>query len=191
LPEEAKNIVERSHNRLNDAVGIVNEMLDSVEQDSQFFKLNFAPVDLNNLIGEIVNELSYLAKKQSVIVQISRSNNAIIVPAENNLLKPAITNIVDNAIRYSPKGTVDIEVKSSLDTAVIVVKDNGSGISKVDQSHIFERFYRGANAIAIDSNESGVGLYTTKRIIDKHKGSISFSSETGKGTTFTVTLPLK
>jgi signal transduction histidine kinase len=106
------------------------------------------------------------------------------------MLDIALTNLFDNAFRYSPNGTVSVLVSKEDTMIKLVIKDSGIGISEEDMPKLFEKFFRGKNAKELDPDESGIGLFTTKRIIEMHKGDIKMESELAKGTTVTVTFPL-
>ena len=108
---------------------------------------------------------------------------------DQKLLHSALTNVLDNAMRYSPNGKVNVDINSNNKNVEIVIKDTGIGISQEDLPFVFERFHRGKEAISIDPNESGVGLYVTKKIIELHNGGIYISSKKGDGTTIKILLP--
>ena len=111
--------------------------------------------------------------------------------ADHDVLCLGLANLFDNAFRYSPKGKVNISIIKEGNMAKLVIKDNGIGIDGEDLKHMFEKFFRGKNARMIDQNESGVGLYSTKKIIEIHQGTISINSEINNGTTIEVRLPVE
>ena len=99
---------------------------------------------------------------------------------------------MDNAIKYSRKdGTVSVTLQRAGGNAAIVVKDNGRGISETDLPYIFDRFYRVDKARARDTGGSGLGLHIARKIALLHGGRIDVQSEEGKGSTFTLYLPLR
>src|SRR5262249_14012287 len=110
-------------------------------------------------------------------------------------LERVLTNLVGNAIKYSPDGgPVAIELASEVDEqargwAVIRVRDQGVGIPALDRPHVFERFRRGAN-VERHIAGTGIGLFGSRQIVEQHGGTISVESEEGVGSTFTVRLPL-
>ena len=107
--------------------------------------------------------------------------------SDPSLLRNVITNLLSNAIKFSPEGSV-IEVSSKVtnEETVVLVKDNGMGISKADQEHLFERFFRGTNVTNIQG--TGLGLHIVGKYIEILDGNIEFASELEKGTTFIITL---
>lgn len=187
LSQSARHIVEESAKKAKDAIGIVNEMLRTAEMKTTSFKLERKPVELGALIASALDELKYLTSRKRVSISFGRTAK-VTIQADKKFLSVALLNILDNAIRYSPNGRVAITLESVEGRAEITVADNGMGIHPDDLPYLFERFYRGKNALLLEPNESGVGLYLAKRIIEKHGGTILVDSTLGKGTTVRVTL---
>ena len=103
----------------------------------------------------------------------------------------AVQNLLENAVKYTPEGgkiTVSLE-KDSHDV-IFKIKDTGVGIPAAQHERIFTKFFRGDNVIRMETEGSGLGLYTTRNIIEAHKGKIWFDSKEGAGTTFTFMIPI-
>jgi two-component system, OmpR family, phosphate regulon sensor histidine kinase PhoR len=116
----------------------------------------------------------------------------INLTADEDLLSQVWTNLIHNAIKFTPSGgTIGVQLVSKEKEALIHISDNGVGITEEDQAHIFERFYKADKSRNRRSGGSGLGLSIVKKILDMHHGSISVTSQLGEGTTFTVRLPLK
>jgi signal transduction histidine kinase len=115
-------------------------------------------------------------------------SDQMIVTGDEYLLKVAVSNIMENACRYSPDHTVNIRFGSTDNSVKMTFEDKGIGISEEDRGKIFEPFYRGTNAKSIHG--SGIGLSLVSQIIKNHNGTIHISSEVGKGSTVTILLPL-
>lgn len=114
----------------------------------------------------------------------------VVVTAHRPLVFELLGNLVENAVKYTDAGTVSLEVYKSGNSATIVVSDTGRGISNEDRKHIFERFYRSPSAS--DKSGNGLGLATVREIAEgRYHGKVSCDSTLGRGTTFTVTLPLR
>ena len=112
--------------------------------------------------------------------------------ANKELIARVIINLLTNAIRYNEKGgTVKVSLRATSDAVVLEVADTGIGIRPEDLSQIFDRFYRVDQARSRRAGGSGLGLSISRAIIDAHRGSISCQSEPGKGSTFTVQLPVR
>jgi two-component system sensor histidine kinase SenX3 len=103
-----------------------------------------------------------------------------------------LTNLLGNAIRYSPEGSaVEVGISACDDCVEITVADHGIGINDADQPRIFEEFYRAGNARDFAPDGTGLGLTIVKSVVDAHGGTIAVKSRKGQGTTFTVRLPLR
>ena len=104
-----------------------------------------------------------------------------------------VTNLIDNAMKYSPQGghvIITIEAETTAQTVCIVVQDTGIGIPRQQQAQIFGRFMRADNALAWGISGTGLGLYLCRELVEQHGGQIWFESQEGAGSTFFVTLPL-
>ncbi len=187
-PEMEKSLLLDSREKIDDALNIVNDMLATAETGMKGLVLVKDTVDIGELVRSIIEELTYLANQKKTKV-IFHSVGNVLVMGDEKMLRATIINVIDNAIRYSPGKTVDITVLLRESVVVIVVKDTGLGIPHNDQPYIFDRFYRGANVMKLEPNETGVGLYVTKEVVERHGGTIGFESIPGEGTTFTIILP--
>jgi two-component system, OmpR family, sensor histidine kinase ArlS len=114
-------------------------------------------------------------------------SDQMIVVGDDSLLKVAVSNLIDNACKYSSNHTVDIKFRHIEKFIEVVFEDKGIGISETDQHKIFEPFYRGANTISFSG--TGVGLALVNQIIKNHNGTVKLVSQLGKGTIVTVLLP--
>jgi signal transduction histidine kinase len=107
-------------------------------------------------------------------------------------LQQVIYNLIDNAIKYTPNGgKIRVSLEQVGRDAVLKIADNGMGIPKADQPHVFDRFYRVDKARARDTGGTGLGLSIVQQIVRLHGGSITVQSEPDKGTTFIIELPAK
>jgi signal transduction histidine kinase len=154
------------------------------------------PVNFNKKIR--IDEILWQAQEEiqrfnnDYRINISMDNSLtdsdqMLVVGDDSLLKVAVSNLIDNACKYSPDNTVDIKLRHIEKSIEVVFEDKGIGISEPDQQKIFEPFYRGANTISFSG--TGVGLALVNQIIKNHNGTIRLVSELGKGTTVTLLLP--
>ncbi|MEH6904296.1 sensor histidine kinase [Neobacillus drentensis] len=122
-------------------------------------------------------------------LELDVSLERIDITADEDLMSQVWTNLIHNSIKFTPKlGTIRVHLHQVDDKTVVKITDTGIGISKKDQVHIFERFYKADKARDRSKGGSGLGLSIVKKIIEMHDGTILVDSEEGKGTTFTITL---
>ncbi len=151
-----------------------------------------APFDLAALLRLACERMGVEAKKRLQTIEEHINVEAPFITGDRGRIEQVIVNIIGNAVKYTPEGgKVEVFGFSDENNAYIKVKDNGIGIPKADIPHIFERFYRVDKARSRSAGGTGLGLAIAKEIVDAHGGSIGIESEEGKGTTVTVTLPIK
>lgn len=175
--------------RLNN---IITDLLNLVRLDQRENPLNIAPVDLKDMMDNLLKRLAPLANKKAIKLVFESPKTSIEAEIDKVKLSLAITNLVENAIKYTPEGgKVKVVLDSDVQDAVIIVADTGIGIAKEEQSRIFERFYRTDKTRNRETGGTGLGLAITYKTILMHNGAINVDSEEGCGSTFTVQIPLK
>ena len=149
------------------------------------------PIDLGQLAGSLVDQLEPVAQAKGVALQSEPIAGAVVVHGDRNWLERLILNLVDNAIKFTPAtGSIRVSVSREVDTARLAVQDTGIGITPELMPHIFQRFFRADPARSSGVEGVGLGLSLAKWIVDRHHGRIAVDSQPGKGSTFTVFLPL-
>src|SRR5688572_3816105 len=171
------NICERETSRLRD-------ILDDFLRYAGKMELEKKPVELNRLCEDIVDFFLPQAQLQRVQMRLKRSPEPVTVPADEKLLKQAVLNLVLNAVQAMPNGgELILSVSRTSEEAVIDVIDTGSGIPPEAVARIFDAYYSTKKA------GTGLGLAMTKRILTEHGGTVSVTSEPGKGSDFAIRLP--
>jgi two-component system, OmpR family, sensor kinase len=174
----------RASNRMK---SLVDSLLILAGADAGRLSLNRQPVNLRDLAEESIAMVGSLAVEKHVSIESSLLDASLF--ADGPRMVQVITNLLTNAIRYNVDGgKVNVTTGNDGRHATITIADTGSGIPPEHGSHLFERFYRVDVARSRDAGGSGLGLAICKTIVDAHEGTISFVSEVGKGTTFTVGL---
>jgi PAS domain S-box-containing protein len=180
-------VIEAESDRL---INLTNKLLLASRITAGMSVVNKEPVQLSSLTGKVVRRLQVLASGHSF--QVEFEPDFPPVSADPALLEEVLTNLVENAIKYSPGGgKISITGKSTLREVSVTVADEGIGISKEDMEHIFKRFQRTDRSLVRRVKGIGLGLYICKSVIEAHGGSIGVTSEAGKGSQFTFTLPLE
>ncbi|HET6996097.1 MAG TPA: PAS domain S-box protein [Chitinophagaceae bacterium] len=167
---------------------LISELLDLSKIETGKLELNCTPFDLTELVEEVVQDVRLTTSKHAIIVE---SNFEDTYYGDKDRIGQVLMNLINNAIKYSPDAdTVEILVEGDKEKASIRVKDYGIGIDKKDFKKIFERFYRAEGKAEQTYPGFGIGLFIASEIVQRHKGTIDVSSEKGKGSIFTVNLPL-
>jgi len=172
-------------NRLNT---LCNNMLLSSQIDASNYSLTNEDVNLSELVETSIAEYKNRFSSHQFIKNINE-NNFII--GDRMLLQIAVNNLIDNAIKYSPKESeilINLFVRNNQTTLQVI--DKGKGISQLDKQKIFDKFYRVGNAATKGAKGTGLGLYLIKNIIGKHKGNISVTDNLPNGSNFEIILPL-
>ena len=148
-------------------------------------------MSLNELLEEQVKRLLPLARENGIEINLSMKEE-VRVSGDSLKLQQVIYNVIDNAIKYTPRGgEVETTLTRSGRRAVIRIADTGIGIPAEDLPHIFDRFYRVDKARSRATGGTGLGLSIVKQIVQMHGGDIRASSTEGKGTTFEIELPVQ
>ncbi|MGL4880239.1 MAG: sensor histidine kinase, partial [Waterburya sp.] len=157
-------------------------------------KLNFQDItktDIVDLLKSLNDEYQILATEKGLEFNLYILITSLEICCDRDLLKQAIKNLLDNAIKYTPtEGIVTLELEIKHRRILIKIKDTGIGIPTSDLLHIFDRFYRVDKARTRQTGGFGLGLAIAQQIIQAHEGKITVESQVGKGTTFQICLPM-
>ena len=188
--KNARKILKESLDDIGNLTSLSNNLLILARMQSNDQSLVLQKVEMKNLIEEVIKKFKPMAKKKGVSIKLKTKNEKF--RADKNSLFKLMAILVDNAIKYTPKGgKVTISSKKVGKWLEIKVKDTGVGISEKDLPHIFERFYRANSSRSkTDTDGFGLGLSIAKRIVELNKGTIKVESKVGKGSTFAIKLPL-
>ncbi|QIZ70648.1 sensor histidine kinase [Oxynema aestuarii] len=188
--QEAFDTMQRSNENL---LKMVNTLLEVYRYEAARKRLTFTEVNLLQLIEELCAELEPMAQAQAIDLKI---DDRYLSPengfAETNIrgdrleLWRLFTNLIGNAIKFTEAGSVEITLKPESGAIAIAVEDTGPGIEPAEQANLFERFRSGNHK----RSGSGLGLHLCRRIAEAHSGTIAVRSQVGKGSVFTVTLPI-
>jgi len=169
-------------------VELINTMLEIARTDSGIAKVDKSRLDFREIIHEAVDLFGPLAEDRGGAIQCQLPEDNMYVAGDRWRLQRVVANVLDNAIKHSGGGIVKIILKSENGQAKLLISDTGPGISEVDMPRIFDRFYRAEKSRTTPG--SGLGLSLALAIIKAHGGSISVKSSPGKGSEFTITIPL-
>ena len=169
---------------------IINDLLSLVKLDKTAGDMNITSVNINELLEQILKRLSPIAKKQNIEL-IYESFRPVIAEVDEVKLSLAISNLIENAIKYNVEdGWVRVSLNADHKYFFVKVSDSGIGIPEDAQDFIFERFFRVDKARSRETGGTGLGLAITKNVIQMHRGAVKVYSKEGEGTTFNVRIPL-
>ncbi len=194
LKDEEKNmaklhyleIIEKNSDRLT---SIVADLLTLSRVEDKTASLSIEPVDIRKELENIVRLFNEKASRKSIFIETKIDNNMNIVNLDSYKFDQLMINLIDNAVKYTDKGRVAININKNIDEIKIVVEDTGIGIPENELERVFERFYRVDKSRSKAAEGTGLGLSIVKHIIVLFGGRIELKSKLGKGTKFIVTLP--
>ena len=192
LSEKANRMIEIAHNNGNRLLRLINNILDIQKMEAGKIELHREKLNLVELLKQSVESNEQFAGKYEVGLEFNNAaTEQINVDADSDKIIQALTNLISNAVKYSPKGdTVNVDLSLDNDLAKVEVKDNGAGIPDEFKDKIFQKFSQADTSTTKKVGGTGLGLSITKAIIEMHGGYINFESELNKGTNFYFTLPV-
>lgn len=186
--EYLENITETSQKMNN----TINQLMDITKMESGKVLLSPEDVDISEYFNLLISEMRPMSNKAGISILFENKMKKGTISVDKILLKQVIYNLISNAIIYTGKKKTPVEIKISDygdKKFLIEIKDHGIGIPKEKQKMIFGKFFRAENAMKVDTDRSGLGLYLSKTIIEASGGKIWFESEIEKETTFYISLP--
>lgn len=193
LSNEQKEVVKKAGETNDKVIHLINDLLNVARIEEGKYLNNIGLVNFGDVVEAVVMSYKEEIKKRGLLLEFLNPEDLPKVMVDADKMQIAISNLLDNAVRYTPKGgkiTVAIEKKDD-EWLEVRIQDTGVGISSNQQDKAFTKFFRGDNIMKIETEGTGLGLFITKNIIDAHGGKIWFESELNKGTTFRFTVPIK
>jgi PAS domain S-box-containing protein len=189
-PEEMLSFVQDARVSTDRLIRLVNDLLDSSRLERGKLEIVRQYIDVAGLTRNVVQELTPLLIEKEEILTVQAAEDLPKPYVDTQLLRQAILNLISNAMKYTPaKGEIKIHIACEEDVLRWEIKDTGIGIPRADLGKLFQKFYRAGNALAVETEGTGLGLYLVRLIIERFGGKIWCESEEGKGSTFTFTLP--
>ena len=169
---------------------LLNDLLDISKIESGKMELQLKDIDLAQLVHTIISDNTFTAQKKNITLQYSIPENLPAVSADAGQMRQAMNNLVSNAIKFSMPGTmVEIIIENKDEMIVISIQDHGQGIPSAEIDKLFKPFQKTSVTATAGEKSTGLGLTITKKVIEAHKGSIWVTSEVGKGSIFSFSLP--
>ena len=192
LSVEQKSFLMKCYESNERMIILINDMLGADRIDSEKMKYRFIPTQILDLMDSVLFEMTApVSKKKLSVTFENKDRNLPKVLIDTEKMRAALQNILENAVKYTlPGGKIEIGSRVSGKFVEISIKDDGIGIPEEEKKNIFKRFFRATNAIKVETDGSGLGLFIAKGIIDRHGGSLMFDSRVGHGSTFIFTVPI-
>ena len=169
---------------------LVETILQSAKMSNKNFSLNCKEINLHEIVDSVVKNFRLRVESRGGTLECNLEAQPPTIVADELHITNMVYNLIDNAIKYSPeKIDIHISTRTEGSNTVFSISDHGLGISKEDQKHIFERFYRVSTGNVHNVKGFGIGLSYVQQVVALHKGTITVDSAVGEGTTFTITLP--
>lgn len=190
-PVQVQDRLPLVHRNAENLLRLVNQILDLAKLESNSLKMDYVQGDVLAYLRYIVESLQSMANMQNVLLEFGSTSAAIVMDHDPDRLMQIVHNLLSNAIKFTPSGgRVRMRAEVKDDKFVMTVSDNGAGIPPEELPNIFDRFFQAKNQEHARAGGTGIGLSLTFELVKAMGGQISVESQPGRGTDFTVTLPI-
>jgi signal transduction histidine kinase len=189
-PEKMRHVLERVQTNGKHLLGLINDVLDLSKIEAGQLTLSLSDYSLAELVQGVYVAVEPLAAQKSLALRTRIAQGLPVGRGDERRLAQVLLNLVGNAIKFTEAGEVAIEATHADGAFSVAVRDSGPGIAAADQAKIFEEFQQVDNTSTRQKGGTGLGLAISKRIVEMHGGRILVDSELGRGSTFTITLPV-
>ena len=190
-PEKMREVLERVQANGKHLLGLINDVLDLSKIEAGQLTLSLSDYSLAELVQGVYVAVEPLASRKSLALTTKVAEGLPFGRGDERRLAQVLLNLVGNAIKFTDAGEVRIEASCSNGAFSVAVRDSGPGIAPADQAKIFEEFQQVDDSSTRQKGGTGLGLSISKRIVEMHGGRILVDSELGKGSTFTIKLPVR
>lgn len=192
LDPKVLDLLKRASIRSAQLLTILKELLELSQKRNVKPILENEQININKILDDTIEREKTSAEQKKIKLNLNLTNNSISTCGKQEDFEKVFSNLINNAIRYSPNGSeVEITIKSENNDIIFEVNDNGIGIPKEDIPKIFEEFYRSESAKKAVNFGTGLGLSLVKQIVENYNGTISVTSKVDHGSTFKVSIPIK
>ncbi len=190
ISDSVKNALGKVYTANERLIQLVEDLLNISRIESGKMKYNFKKINVFDIMASLDDTFKLMAQKKNIEFKMKMPNKEIMVFVDPLKIREVISNLIDNAIKYTEKGFVHVNVECDEENIKIIIKDSGIGISKKNQEHLFTKFSRGKNSARLYMEGTGLGLFVGKNIVEAHNGRIIVKSDgIEKGSCFTLELP--
>lgn len=186
-----KEILSKVYQSNETLISLVNDLLNISRIERGKIEYNFQKTDLFKITSEVIGELNLGAEKKNLKINLFGEQNEFYINADSEKITQVALNLVDNAIKYTQKGEINIKLEQKENNVLLSVSDTGIGMAKEEIRNLFKKFSRGKEITKTNTGGTGLGLYIAYKIVEAHKGKIWAESKgRGMGSVFYVSLPM-
>jgi signal transduction histidine kinase len=192
INDEQRDFLDKTYKSNERMINLINDLLNVTRIEEGRHLYNLVLKNLEDVIESLATNYASMLSQRNLTLTFKKPDEKL-APVKIDVEKAslAISNLIENAMKYTPAGgNIAVEVAQDGSNIMVSVKDTGMGILKDQQNRIFTKYFRGSNALKMETEGTGLGLFITKNVVETHGGKIWFVSEEGKGTTFFFTLPV-
>lgn len=189
-PEEYQESLAKFIEQFDHLNQMINDLILLSKSDTTQVELKMIPLRLDLLIKDLCNFFQVLADQKEITLEMDTPEEVNVI-GDKLRLQQLFTNLMDNALKYTSKGSIRVSVEKNKDSALVKIKDTGMGIPKEEQEKIFKRFYRVDKSRSRETGGVGLGLSIAEWIVRAHHGRIEVESELNQGSTFKIYLPIE
>jgi GAF domain-containing protein/anti-sigma regulatory factor (Ser/Thr protein kinase) len=191
MPEKAQATLKRITANGKHLLGLINDVLDLSKIEAGQLMLSLDDYSMKDVVNSVFSAVEPLAADKKIAFKAEVAPDLPSGRGDERRLTQVLLNLVGNAIKFTDTGEVAIRASASNGTYSVSVRDTGPGISEIDQAKLFQEFQQADNSITRKKGGTGLGLAISKRIVEMHGGRIELESQVGKGSTFSITLPIR
>lgn len=191
INSEQKDFLEKIYESNERMVHLINDLLNVSRIEEGRFLYKQEPSQMEDLVKALISSSEELLNMKKIKFELETPETLLPkVYVDKEKISIVIQNLLENAVKYTQeRGSIKISLKKTNSSILFKIKDSGVGIPKSQQNRMFSKFFRAENVVRMETEGTGLGLYTSKNIVEAHKGRIWFESEENKGTTFFVEIP--
>lgn len=205
IDEKARGYLEKAHNSTQHLGQLFQDLLTSAKADDGRLASHPEVVEFSSYLEKLVEDLRFAAEKKGLALEFvmgtdeehvttNSKNTQMVKPlyyveVDPDRVREVITNLFDNAVKYTPSGKITVGLTGNTDVVQFYIKDTGGGIPPEDVGHLFQKFYRVDNSATRTIGGTGLGLFISRKILELYNGRIWVKSQLGQGSTFFVNLP--
>jgi len=190
-PEKIREVLQRLEKNGRHLLGLINNVPDLSKIEAGQLTLSLSEYSMGDVVQTVLTSVESLAEEKKLALKVMIPTDLPTGKGDERRIAQVLLNLLGNAIKFTEKGEIRVEVRVSSETFLVSVSDTGPGISKADQNKIFEEFHQADRSSAREKGGTGLGLSIAKRIIEMHGGRIWVEFNPGKGSTFWFSLPVR